>query len=785
MLYLDDPQTINGVTLYRDYQNEKLFYYLPKDVKISGDEEKLHFTIYLDSAAQDSEKIKLDIRQFGGLLNLEVEMGPTLEELQAVESKLKEIEGGDVKLTPVMFEDGNVKLLMFGQDSSAQRDDEPMVLYIAGSAKPGLTGNYTAVFNTLMGGTEAQIMYDLLNNTPQTQMAVVYEMNFMGLIPAYNLEITVDFKATEKYWNNHVDLTADVEVGKVKVLAKADIDSIIRDLLNEGTIVISETDYTDGQRFSGDASSQIELVKKLMSTELFNPTAIPNDDNSILKSVVDNAKDAGKNDEKKDEKKSQNTDAKTSVKNASAQAAQTTSAPAAAPKSGTAAPAADAPATPPQTPAPESPGDASETSSGDSSVDAEDTDVLNTLEANGGNTTPPVDTSTLSAEERDNVTETGRPIVSDTTTPDTEKEETTSYSVDVNVGYTLRHRDISEQVKRTFTFNRRETKRCNFNNSGALSTTEKKFNPEKQVYMVKLGVEEFHETRLTFTPGFMFKEFGIPKAAIQWKFEDKDVWDSGLLDDDKSPIIRRTQLHNDEKYPNLIYKVQFPSSRTSEVYETPEINTKDRAILVSLDKLDNKQFLNVLPGNVKIDSPVLFKIQPNMPVFDEEGELTGTQPGKVVTGTLKKDTANVPVFMDKCSDFDILLEFPKENSSVGQKVTYRHQTGSHFIVNSPRTLKLSLILGEATFAGDIQAVLVTLTGENCPSSPIPLSKVAPSANLSLDYEVGGEASEGKIQASYQIFRSGGRLDPPVSTEYPADTEAVSLMIFEIEKKQEQ
>ena len=418
-----------------------------------------------------------------------------------------------------------------------------------------------------------------------------------------------------------------------------------------------------------------------------------------------------------------------------------------------------------------------------------DTDVLDNLNANGDNTTRPVDPSSLSDADTDHLTGTGRPDVTDTTTDntptDTKKEETISYSVDVNIGYTLRHRDISEQVKRTFTFNRREAKRCNFNNSGALSTTDKKFDPAKQVYHVKLGAGEFHETRLTFTPGFMFKEFGIPKASVQWKFEDKDLWDSDWLDEDKHTVIRRSQLHNDEEYPNLIYKVQFPSSRSGEVYETPEIQTKDRAILVSLDKLNDKQFLNVLPGNVKVDTPVLFKIQPNVPVFDEEGKLTGTQPGKEVTGTLKKDTPNVPVFMDKCSDFDLLLEYPKENSPVGQKVMFRHQTGSHFIVNSPRTVKLSPILGAATFTGDIQAILVTLTVNNCALAPIPLSQVTSEATLNLDYEVGGEAPESPIQVSYQVFRKGGRMELPVTAEYPADTESISLMIFDLEKKQEQ
>ena len=70
-------------------------------------------------------------------------------------------------------------------------------------------------------------------------------------------------------------------------------------------------------------------------------------------------------------------------------------------------------------------------------------------------------------------------------------------------------------------------------------------------------------------------------------------------------------------------------------------------------------------------------------------------------------------------------------------------------------------------------------------APIPLSQVTSEATLNLDYEVGGEAPESPIQVSYQVFRKGGRMELPVTAEYPADTESISLMIFDLEKKQEQ
>ena len=288
MLYLDTPLTINGITLYRDLLDEKLYYYLPTDVKIARDEKGLSYAVYVDSSVHGKDELKDDVKELGGLLSLDVEMGPTDAELSAVASELAKSVGQGVKLTPVPFESGTVKLLMFGQDSKNPRENEPLQIWFAGTSKPSLMGKHTATFNNALAGVPAQIMLDLLKNTPQTQLSVAYEMDFMGVIPAYNLEITVDFKATETYWNNHVDLGVDVDAGEVKVLANADIDSVIRDLLNDGSIIITETDYTKEHRYDGNVSAQIELVKKLLSTELFNPTAVPAGDNSILKNALEN-----------------------------------------------------------------------------------------------------------------------------------------------------------------------------------------------------------------------------------------------------------------------------------------------------------------------------------------------------------------------------------------------------------------------------------------------------------------------------------------------------------------
>lgn len=295
MLYLESAVTYEGITFFRDFSDPKLYYYLPKDVKIGKNEEALHFTIFTDKTILESEKPDLDVKQIGGFINLESVLGPDQDDLNAAISKLKDAVGADdIRTTPVPFEKGEVSLAILGKSSDAGKDDKnEMEIEIVGAGKPCLTGNHQSAFNMKVGDKAAQIVYDLLNNTPQTQMTVFYSMDYLGVIPAYNLDIIVDFKATEKYINNNIDLNFDLEEKSknLKVLVEADIDSVIQDLVNEGTIEIKETDYTEEHRFNKGVSSQVDLIKTLIGTELFNPTIMPNSPNTVLKDTVNQAGD--------------------------------------------------------------------------------------------------------------------------------------------------------------------------------------------------------------------------------------------------------------------------------------------------------------------------------------------------------------------------------------------------------------------------------------------------------------------------------------------------------------
>ena len=68
--------------------------------------------------------------------------------------------------------------------------------------------------------------------------------------------------------------------------------------------------------------------------------------------------------------------------------------------------------------------------------------------------------------------------------------------IDINVGYTLRRREISQQIKRKFTFDKAEAKVLKYHPNGALSLAGTAFDADKQLQLVRLGEGPFKENRI-------------------------------------------------------------------------------------------------------------------------------------------------------------------------------------------------------------------------------------------------------------------------------------------------
>lgn len=265
MLSTEYAIQMKGFTLFRDHADKRKYYYLPKgDVRIADDGRKLNYFAYVDSS------MKGTVEEKGGFLTLEVELGPSEQELtdlknefanllpyakkQALAEKRAKGEPANESdwededdfssdkefvLAPVQFKDGDVKLMVMGKDGSTENPLSQVK--IVGTVKPSLFGKQTAVFSVRLQGKDADLMYQMLTvskkdgNAPvlefeddmsdeekakkleeenakkyiNSQIAVVYDLTYKGIEPAHYVKITVDFKYIEDYWNHHFELDAD------------------------------------------------------------------------------------------------------------------------------------------------------------------------------------------------------------------------------------------------------------------------------------------------------------------------------------------------------------------------------------------------------------------------------------------------------------------------------------------------------------------------------------------------------------------------------------------------
>src|SRR5262249_40436770 len=185
------------------------FYYLPSDrARVSDNGRGLEFVVYTENI-EDEPNFTLSDDHAGGFLTLDVELGPSPEEVEQLRSELASVaSAGQPKLGEVPFTDGTVNLFILSQTgSSASGAPKNFEVSVAGSTKPSLFGDQRAVFSVRLGGKAANILYETLRKSGDPQAVVTYDLEFLALRPSYNLQVTIDFKQTFSYIRHRTGAT--------------------------------------------------------------------------------------------------------------------------------------------------------------------------------------------------------------------------------------------------------------------------------------------------------------------------------------------------------------------------------------------------------------------------------------------------------------------------------------------------------------------------------------------------------------------------------------------------
>jgi hypothetical protein len=282
MLDIESRMEILGITVFRDTDRRNQFFYLPGPPHITQEGGTPLFDLFMFRKGGEASDILS-----GGFLNMTVDT--SLGSLKdRVESKLKEQFGDDVTIASVPLTKGTVRVVALGEDSRALQggvenertpQGDPVVARgprfiekIIGATSPSLDAQNRAIFSFSLNEDGAGFfMGALTQNLTARPIGIIYELEYIGLLPAYDLEITINFKQAYEYMRQRFILGT--------LFFRADVDNIIEQLKRNESIKIKEVSRTlelSAPEAVQQRQQRIDqLVKDLASGALFQPSLTP------------------------------------------------------------------------------------------------------------------------------------------------------------------------------------------------------------------------------------------------------------------------------------------------------------------------------------------------------------------------------------------------------------------------------------------------------------------------------------------------------------------------------
>ena len=769
MLSTEHPIQINGFTLFRDLNDTRRYYYLPKsEVLLSEGGKKFDFVAYHDFNTAEGKKNPTGENENlkGGYLTLEVELkNPDNDTLKNFKEELiknyqnekllqelkeknitdpKEIDkyitnqknlqkpivtGEDIIITPVQFNEGEVRLIILGNDG--KDDGQNAKIRVVGSHKPSLYDKENAVFSVKLGAIEAEIIHKLLKNkltgennsnaSKSSQLAVMYDLTYKGVEPAHNIEITVNFNAVDEYKNHKFkfdsefnysnkdnktdsDQKEDGDGYNIKVIADADVDVMLRELTNNGSIIIKQTNYKDGEDsiLGPNDPTGMELVKRLLSAELFTPVPIPYESYSALKKDSESTDSTSGNEKPGDEEKPDTEESESSETKSQESKAQTASTEKAdfvtSAKNGISKLA--------------------------SLLKKEDADKKSKNESieKGKNENAKAENEEEIEKEADKDKENDK---NKNEKPDTESKEETkdepkeptkgekrkvsaiTWNLNAKLAYAFKKQKVEDNKERTYTFDKRFAVNQVIHPCGMVMLDGIDYN--KQVHLVKLGSEEFRQHEVMFQAnGINFDKYHLKSIEVDVSHPDTSGIQFSLTKE--NPYFTFNFYSENYGVKNAVgeklnYTVHFVFdnshligfNKTDAIFTIPNKETSEKSVSIS-----HADFLKIVkPLQIQIAALDLNMF--NSVIFSLYNKTASGEQSQRIYNEKIKETIDHVILLNPNENYDaqVLYSFNDQIpvSSRSLTITTKNVEAGEFLVNDPLYgfIKISTIDEEDSF----------------------------------------------------------------------------------------
>lgn len=736
MLSTEHPIQINGFTLFRDLNDTRRYYYLPKsEVLLSEGGKKFDFVAYHDFNTAEGKKNPTGENENlkGGYLTLEVELknpdNDTLNNFKEELIKISEnITGEDIIITPVQFNEGEVRLIILGNDG--KDDGQNAKIRVVGSHKPSLYDKENAVFSVKLGAIEAEIIHKLLKNkltgennsnaSKSSQLAVMYDLTYKGVEPAHNVEITVNFNAVDEYKNHKFKFDSEFNSNKdnktdsdqkedgdgynIKVIADADVDVMLRELTNNGSIIIKQTNYKDGEDsiLGPNDPTGMELVKRLLSAELFTPVPIPYESYSALKKDSESTDSTSGNEKPGDEEKpdtEESESSETKSKESKAQTASTekadliTSAKNGISKLASLLKKEDA-----------------DKKSEDESIEKEQKE--NTKAEKDKEIEKEAKKDEESTKDKDEKPDTE----SKEETKDEPKEPTKNekrkvsaitWNLNAKLAYAFKKQKVEDNKERTYTLDKRFAVNQVIHPCGMVMLDGIDYN--KQVHLVKLGSEEFRQHEVMFQAnGINFDKYHLKSIEVDVSHPDTSGIQFSLTKE--NPYFTFNFYSENYGVKNAVgeklnYTVHFVFdnshligfNKTDAIFTIPNKETSEKSVSIS-----HADFLKIVkPLQIQIAALDLNMF--NSVIFSLYNKTASGEQSQRIYNEKIKETIDHVILLNPNENYDaqVLYSFNDQIpvSSRSLTVTTKNVEAGEFLVNDPLYgfIKISTIDEEDSF----------------------------------------------------------------------------------------
>jgi len=508
-LGMSEELVINGknIRVYRDHQLENKFYYLPIETPyIARNGKSLDYTIMLDGEVAEITDDNAGLKEVEGWLNLAAQLGPSATEKLMLEQELKSKKGLDkIILSQPNYLDGSASINILATEKDGDKNTN---ISIVGTDKPAMYGNQQAAFAAKLTGTPAKLMYLALKEK-RSHINVFYKFTALGFRPAYHVKITVDFKTVEDYWNHKIKLNSTVELGGKKdekankIATNADIDILVQNLIDEGAIKVEMKDFRDPQAkgdIQKDTKSDIALVKELVGSTLFNIAPLPSNAKNVLDKSSSTLPDSGE--DKDDGGDGDEPGSSSTVSTSTPESGQNID---------------------PIDPNKVNEGPASSGVSDDEKNAKKElmTDELEEEMAKDKKDEDEDNDQNINAKpEPDSLKKKQGEAEKDKKLSEQKGEadniRPTNYNI--KVGYTLRRRKITKQVKRVFEFSKAAASRFEIYPQDVLNLRDTDFDPTEQVKSYNTQDGPFKERSLEIKVNFDFEAYAIEEVVVHVEY---------------------------------------------------------------------------------------------------------------------------------------------------------------------------------------------------------------------------------------------------------------------------